>query len=41
VIGLLSFLFVMAFVPETKSVSLEEIETNLLAGKKLRKIGLQ
>jgi SP family galactose:H+ symporter-like MFS transporter len=41
VIGLLSFLFVMAFVPETKSVSLEEIETNLLAGKKLRKIGLR
>ncbi|MBV1834083.1 sugar porter family MFS transporter [Komagataeibacter pomaceti] len=31
--------FTLMFVPETKDVSLETIETNLLAGKKLRDIG--
>jgi SP family galactose:H+ symporter-like MFS transporter len=32
-------LFFLLFVPETKGVSLEQIETNLLAGKPLRQIG--
>ena len=32
-------LFVKFFVPETKYVSLEEIENNLIAGKSLAKIG--
>jgi SP family galactose:H+ symporter-like MFS transporter len=36
---ILSFLFVYFFIPETKGVSLEQIETNLKAGKKLRHIG--
>jgi SP family galactose:H+ symporter-like MFS transporter len=38
-IGLLSLLFVIGFVPETKDVSLERIEANLLAHKKLRDLG--
>lgn len=29
----------VAFVPETKNVSLEQIEKNLMSGKKLRDIG--
>ena len=29
----------MAFVPETKNVTLEQIEKNLMSGKKLRDIG--
>ena len=32
-------LFFLLFVPETKGVSLEKIEANLLAGKPLRRIG--
>jgi SP family galactose:H+ symporter-like MFS transporter len=32
-------LFVKFFVPETKGVSLEEIERNLISGKRLAKIG--
>ncbi len=32
-------LFFVYFVPETKGVSLEHLESNLLAGKPLRKIG--
>ena len=31
--------FVKFFVPETKGVSLEEIESNLIAGKPLAQIG--
>lgn len=38
-IGLLSLLFMIFFVPETKDISLEHIETNLLANKKLRELG--
>ena len=29
----------MVFVPETKNVTLEQIEKNLMSGKKLRDIG--
>lgn len=32
-------IFIMRFVPETKNVSLERIEANLYAGKKLRDLG--
>lgn len=28
------------FVPETKGISLEQIERNLMSGKKLRDIGI-
>ena len=35
----LFILFFLAFVPETKGVSLEKIASNLLAGKRLREIG--
>ena len=38
---LLSIVFVKLFVPETKGVSLEKIETNLSKGKKLRNLGLK
>ncbi|MCL9685714.1 sugar porter family MFS transporter [Legionella maioricensis] len=38
---LLAFLFVYYFVPETTGVSLENIEKNLMAGKKIRDIGKQ
>jgi SP family galactose:H+ symporter-like MFS transporter len=40
--GALNVLFVIFFlflVPETKGVSLEKIESNLLSGKPLRRIG--
>lgn len=36
---LLGFLFVYYYVPETKNISLEKIEENLAAGKKLRELG--
>ena len=35
----LFIVFFMLFVPETKGISLENIESNLLSGKPLRKIG--
>jgi SP family galactose:H+ symporter-like MFS transporter len=38
-LNVLFVIFFLFFVPETKGVSLEKIETNLLAGKPLRKIG--
>jgi len=31
--------FTLWFVPETKQVSLEQIERNLMAGKRLRELG--
>jgi SP family galactose:H+ symporter-like MFS transporter len=31
--------FTFALVPETKNISLEQIERNLMAGKPLRRIG--
>lgn len=39
VCNLLYIVFTWAFVPETKGVSLEHIERNLMAGKPLRQIG--
>ena len=36
---LLAFFFVYHFVPETTGISLEKIEENLMAGKKIRDIG--
>jgi SP family galactose:H+ symporter-like MFS transporter len=38
-LNILFIVFFLAFVPETKGVSLEKIEANLLSGKPLRKIG--
>ncbi len=38
-LNVLFILFFLFFVPETKGVSLEKIEANLLAGRPLRKIG--
>ncbi|MCR3755263.1 MAG: galactose:H(+) symporter [Candidatus Westeberhardia cardiocondylae] len=41
--GLLNFIFILItikFVPETKNVSLEHIEKNLMKGKSLRNIGI-
>ncbi|MFA6075406.1 MAG: sugar porter family MFS transporter [Negativicutes bacterium] len=35
----IAIVFVAAFVPETKGITLEEIEINLKAGKALRKLG--
>ena len=32
-------IFFILFVPETKGISLEKIESNLLSGKKIKKIG--
>lgn len=37
--SILGILFVRFFVPETKGISLEQIETNLMSGKKLRDLG--
>lgn len=36
---LIAIVFLKFFVPETKSVSLEKIENNLISGKKLRNLG--
>ncbi|PWY53975.1 sugar porter family MFS transporter [Legionella qingyii] len=36
---LMAFFFIYHFVPETTGISLEKIEKNLLAGKKIRDIG--
>jgi SP family galactose:H+ symporter-like MFS transporter len=38
-IGLVSLIFVRFFAPETKDVSLEQIESNLLSGKSCRNLG--
>lgn len=38
-LNLLCLLFTALFVPETKHISLEKIEKNLMAGKPLRRIG--
>ena len=38
-IGLLSFIIIFFFAPETKGISLEHIEANLFTGKRLRRIG--
>ena len=38
-ICLIAFVFVYYFVPETTGISLEKIEDNLMAGKKIRDIG--
>ena len=35
----LSLLFILFYCPETKNVSLEQIEENLISGKPLRRIG--
>jgi len=40
ILALLSIIFIKRFVPETKGVSLERIETNLGRGKPLRKLGV-
>ncbi|RJS94183.1 sugar porter family MFS transporter [Salinisphaera sp. Q1T1-3] len=39
VVNAVFILFTLAFVPETKGISLEKIEKNLLSGKRLRNIG--
>ena len=39
IIGLISLLFIYRIVPETKGVSLEQIENNLMSGKRLRWLG--
>ncbi len=39
VISLFSLLFIYLFVPETKGVTLEQIEAHLFAGKRVRDIG--
>ncbi len=38
-VNLLFIVFFLIFVPETKGISLEQIERNLMSGLKLRKIG--
>ena len=38
-LGLISLLVIIRFAPETKGVSLEQIEDNLFAGKPMRQIG--
>lgn len=39
ILGLISLLIMYFFVPETKGVSLEKIESNLLSGKSCRELG--
>lgn len=41
VLSLFSILFIYFLVPETKGVSLEKIEENLMAGKPWRELGIQ
>ncbi|APC91681.1 Arabinose-proton symporter [Francisella sp. MA067296] len=36
---IIAIIFLKLFVPETKGVSLEKIEDNLISGKKLRNLG--
>ena len=38
-LGCLSFVYIVYFCPETKKVSLERIEKNLLSGKQCRRLG--
>ena len=38
-LNLTAIIIIYFFVPETKNISLEKIEQNLMAGKKLRNIG--
>lgn len=40
VVCILGLIFVKRYVPETKGVSLEDIEANLLSGKRVRDIGV-
>ena len=39
IMSCIAFLFVYLYVPETKGLTLEQIETNLNLGKKTRKLG--
>lgn len=39
ILGLISLLVILRFVPETKGISLEQIEENLVSGKRLRWLG--
>lgn len=39
VLSILSILFVIVYIPETRSISLEHIEANLYAGRKARDLG--
>lgn len=39
-VSLLSFIFVYYYMPETKGVSLEQIEANVMAGNTMRQIGV-
>lgn len=39
IVNILFIFFTMALIPETKGISLENIERNLMSGKPLRKIG--
>jgi SP family galactose:H+ symporter-like MFS transporter len=39
-LNLLFLVITIAFVPETRDMTLEQIERNLMSGKRLRNIGL-
>ena len=39
ILGLISLVIMYFYVPETKHVSLEQIESNLLSGKSCRELG--
>ena len=40
VVNIAFIVFTLLLVPETKGISLEKIERNLLSGKRLRDIGI-